>query len=35
MELIQMIQSTSALAAIAMILLGSSWLKQYLRQNFL
>lgn len=34
MELLQMTQSMSALAAIAMILLGSSWLKSYLRQNF-
>lgn len=35
MDLIQMTQSTSALAAITMILLGSGWLKQYLRQNYL
>ncbi len=34
MELIQMIQTSSALAAIAMILLGSSWLKAYLRHNY-
>ena len=34
MELIQTVQTTGALAAIAMILMGSSWLKQYLRQNF-
>lgn len=35
MELIHMTQTMSALAAIAMILLGSGWLKSYLRQNFL
>ena len=34
MELIQMTQSTASLAAIAMILMGSRWLKQYLRQSF-
>lgn len=35
MDLIQMTQTTAALAAIAMILLGSGWLKSYLRQNYL
>ena len=34
MELIDMIQMSSALAAIAMILMGSAWLKQHLRYNY-
>jgi len=34
MDLLQMTQTMSALAAIAMILMGSGWLKNYLRQNY-
>ena len=34
MDLLQMTQTMSALAAIAMILMGSAWLKGYLRRNF-
>lgn len=34
MSLNEMIQSLSALTSIAAILVGSLWLKQYLRANF-
>lgn len=34
MELFEMIRMSSALAAIVMILMGSAWLKQYLRENY-
>lgn len=31
MELAQMLQAMSALAGVVMILMGSAWLKQYLK----
>lgn len=35
MNLTEIVQTMSALAAIAMILLGSAWLKKSIKQKFL
>ena len=35
MNLTELIQTISALTSITMILIGSQWLKQYLRINFI
>lgn len=35
MNLNELVQTISALTSITMILIGSLWLKQYLRANFI